>query len=54
MSIIESSIDPRSESFAANEKALRAAVDELQEKANMVAQGGGAARAERHKARGKL
>ncbi len=54
MSIIESSIDPRSDSFAANEKAMRAAVEELHERANIVAQGGGAARAERHKKRGKL
>ncbi|MBL4620276.1 MAG: acyl-CoA carboxylase subunit beta [Marinicaulis sp.] len=54
MSIIQSSIDPRSDSFTANEKAMRAAVDELQKRANIVAQGGGPARAERHKARGKL
>ncbi len=54
MSVIESKIDPRSESFAANEAAMRALVDELHQNIDRIAEGGGAARAERHKKRGKL
>ncbi|MFQ5564058.1 MAG: carboxyl transferase domain-containing protein [Parvularculaceae bacterium] len=54
MSVIESRIDPRSESFAANDKALRALVAELKANADKVAGGGGKRYGERHKARGKL
>ncbi len=54
MSIIESKIDPRSESFAANDKAMRAQIDELHANSALVAEGGGARYAERHKKRGKL
>ena len=54
MSIIESKIDPRSESFAANDKAMRAQIDELHANSTRVAEGGGARYAERHKKRGKL
>ncbi len=54
MSIIESKIDPRSESFAANDKAMRAQIDELHANSARVAEGGGARYAERHKKRGKL
>jgi len=51
---IQSKIDPRSESFAANAAAMRKLVDELHANVNRVAEGGGARYAERHKARGKL
>ena len=51
---IQSKIDPRSESFAANEKAMRALIDELHQNVDRVAEGGGPRYAERHKARGKL
>ena len=54
MTIIQSKIDPRSESFAANEKAMRKLVDDLRANADRVAEGGGPARTERHKKRGKL
>lgn len=54
MSIIESKIDPRSESFAANAKAMRALVDTLHQNSDRVAEGGGPDRAARHKKRGKL
>jgi len=54
MSIIESKIDPRSQSFAANDKAMRAQIDELHANSTRVAEGGGARYAERHKKRGKL
>ena len=54
MSIIETKIDPRSESFAANDKAMRAQIEQLYANSDKVAEGGGARYAERHKARGKL
>ncbi len=54
MSIIESKIDPRSDSFATNAAAMRALVDTLRQNSDQVAQGGGASRAQRHKQRGKL
>ncbi len=54
MSIIHSKIDPRSEGFAANDKAMRALIDELRANAARVAQGGGERYALRHKQRGKL
>ena len=54
MSIIETKIDPRSLSFAANDKAMRAQIDQLHANSDKVAEGGGARYAERHKARGKL
>ncbi len=54
MPVIESKIDPRSESFAANEKAMRALVDELRANVDKIAEGGGERYNERHKKRGKL
>ncbi|GAB4528241.1 MAG: carboxyl transferase domain-containing protein [Amphiplicatus sp.] len=54
MPVIQSKIDPRSEGFAANAAAMRRLVETLKANVEKVAQGGGPARAERHKARGKL
>ncbi len=54
MSVIQSKIDPRSENFAANDSAMRALIDELHANVDRVAEGGGTARAARHKSRGKL
>ncbi len=54
MSVIQSKIDPRSEGFAANDKAMRALVEELRANSARVAQGGGERYALRHKQRGKL
>ncbi|MGE0408643.1 MAG: carboxyl transferase domain-containing protein [Amphiplicatus sp.] len=54
MAAIQSKIDARSEGFATNDAAMRTLVEEMQAKAAKIAEGGGAARAERHKARGKL
>jgi 3-methylcrotonyl-CoA carboxylase beta subunit len=51
MSIIQSKIDPRSEGFAANDKAMRAVVQELRVNIDKVMQGGGAALSARHKNR---
>ena len=54
MPVIESKIDPRSETFAANAEAMRKAVETLRANMDVVAQGGGDRYNERHKARGKL
>ncbi|MGF1544685.1 MAG: carboxyl transferase domain-containing protein [Parvularculaceae bacterium] len=54
MSVIQSAVDPNSPAFADNAAAMRALVDDLREKSAVVARGGGPARADRHKARGKL
>jgi len=49
-----SALDPRSDAFKANAAAMRALVDELAERAETVAGGGGPRYNDRHKARGKL
>ncbi len=54
MPVIDSQINVQSDSFVANRTAMRALVTDLQKKTAMVAEGGGPARAERHKSRGKL
>ncbi|WP_411817533.1 carboxyl transferase domain-containing protein [Hyphococcus sp. DH-69] len=54
MPVIQTKIDPRSESFATNARAMRDAVDTLRANMDRVAEGGGEARNERHKKRGKL
>jgi len=54
MSVIKSKINPRSDDFAANRKAMEALVADLKEKAARVAEGGGEAARERHLKRGKL
>src|SRR5690554_7617733 len=54
MAVIQSKIDTRSEGFTANAAAMRALVEELKANTASVAEGGGAERAARHKARGKL
>ena len=54
MPVLQSKIDPRSEGFAANAKAMRKLVDELHTNIDRIAEGGGARYAERHKKRGKL
>ncbi len=54
MTVIQSSIDTKSASFAANETAMRPLIDTLHANSNRVAEGGGARYTERHKGRGKL
>ncbi len=54
MSVLETQLQPRSAEFQANAAAMRGLVEDLQAKARLVAQGGGAAARERHVARGKL
>jgi len=54
VSVFKSAVDPRSKSFAANRAAMERLVEELRQNGSRVMAGGGAAYAERHKARGKL
>ncbi|BEV70630.1 MULTISPECIES: carboxyl transferase domain-containing protein [unclassified Paludibacterium] len=54
MAILETTLSPQSADFQANSAAMRALVDDLQQKLAQVAQGGGASAAARHTARGKM
>ncbi|WP_173985328.1 carboxyl transferase domain-containing protein [Magnetospirillum sp. SS-4] len=54
MTVIKSSINPRSDEFKANAKAMAAVVDDLRAVVAKVKMGGGPAMNERHLARGKL
>ncbi len=54
MPIIESKIDIRSDTFAANKEAMEDAVAQLRDRADIIAAGGGDRYNERHKKRGKL
>jgi len=54
MPLIESRINPRSEEFAGNARAMRALVDDLRRQLARAAQGGSAEARARHAARGKL
>src|SRR5271156_1496519 len=53
MTILTTSIDRRSEVFAANAAAMRALVEDLREKVAAIREGGGEAARRRHLARGK-
>ncbi|MBK8964076.1 MAG: methylcrotonoyl-CoA carboxylase [Candidatus Competibacteraceae bacterium] len=54
MSVIKTRIDPRSDEFKANARAMRALVADLRAKVAEVAQGGSEAARQKHLARGKL
>src|SRR5437763_10283084 len=54
MTILTTSLDRRSEVFAANAAAMRGLVEDLREKVAAVREGGGEAARRRHLARGKL
>ncbi|MGE0387572.1 MAG: carboxyl transferase domain-containing protein [Gammaproteobacteria bacterium] len=54
MSVVATSIDPRSPQFARNAAAMRALVDDLRTQIERIAQGGGAQARARHVERGKL
>ncbi|MBY0431189.1 MAG: methylcrotonoyl-CoA carboxylase [Rhodospirillales bacterium] len=54
MSVLKSSINPRSEEFRANSAAMAALVADLRDKIAQVKQGGGAKARDKHLARGKL
>jgi 3-methylcrotonyl-CoA carboxylase beta subunit len=54
VSTLSSSVQTRSDAFQANTKSARALVEELRARAAEIAQGGGAAAAGKHVARGKL
>ncbi|MBV9967712.1 MAG: methylcrotonoyl-CoA carboxylase [Alphaproteobacteria bacterium] len=54
MPILPTSLDPRSEAYRANERAMRAVVADLRDRSAVIALGGDAASRERHERRGKL
>ena len=54
MTVLTTSLDRRSEVFAANAAAMRALVADLREKVTAIREGGGEAARRRHLARGKL
>src|SRR5438270_8457477 len=54
MTILTTSLDRRSEVFAANSAAMRGLVEDLREKVAAIREGGGEAARRRHLARGKL
>jgi len=54
MPVIATQLQPRSEAFAANARAMQALVDELEAQLARVAQGGGEGPRAKHVARGKL
>src|SRR6266478_8850716 len=54
MSVLDTSLDSRSEPFRANAAAMRAVVDDLRAKSAMIAEGGDEASRKRHQGRGKL
>ena len=53
MTVLTTSLDRRSEVFAANAAAMRGLVEDLREKVAAVREGGGEAARRRHLARGK-
>ena len=54
MTVLTTSLDRRSEVFAANAAAMRALVEDLREKVEKIREGGGAEARRRHLGRGKL
>jgi 3-methylcrotonyl-CoA carboxylase beta subunit len=54
MNSIESKLNPRSDDFKANAVAMRAVVDDLEQKVAAIALGGGQGARDKHTARGKL
>ena len=54
MSILKSSLSPRSEAFAANKSAHEAAMAEIKSAAQAALNGGGEVARERHVSRGKI
>jgi 3-methylcrotonyl-CoA carboxylase beta subunit len=54
MSVLISSIDPRSEYFRANAAAMHELIEDLRTKADTIRQGGNASARQKHLARGKL
>jgi 3-methylcrotonyl-CoA carboxylase beta subunit len=54
MSVLTSTVDPRSDTFLANAEAMQALVKDLQAKAGQIAMGGSENARQKHLARGKL
>src|ERR1700716_1935844 len=54
MTVLPSSLDRRSEAFRANDKAMRAVVEDLRDRSAAIAMGGDETSRKRHQGRGKL
>ena len=54
MTVLNSSVNVKDETFIANQKAMQEVVDDLYAKVAQIKQGGGPKYQERHLARGKL
>ncbi len=54
MPLLQTALDPRSESFRSNAERMRGLVADLKEKLAAIEEGGGAEARRRHQARGKL
>ena len=54
MSLIKTKLNPSSKDFATNSKAMKSLIDDLTDKMNVIAQGGGKERQDKHTGRGKL
>ena len=54
MPALETTLDPRSDAFRANEAAMRALVEDLRQRTGTIREGGPAAAREKHLSRGKL
>jgi 3-methylcrotonyl-CoA carboxylase beta subunit len=54
MTVLSTALDPRSDAYAANAAAMRALVEDLRDKVDVICEGGGAEARRRHLARGKL
>src|SRR6201981_3796744 len=54
MTVLSTTVDLRSDTYAANAAAMRALVEDLRDKVAVIGEGGGAAARRRHVARGKL
>ena len=54
MAAFKSTLDPRSETFRANTKAMKGLADELKKRLAAIAKGGGEEARKKHLARGKL
>ena len=54
MPAIKSKLNPRSQDFAANAEQMQSLIDDLRDKMQVIAQGGGKERQDKHTGRGKL
>ena len=54
MPLLKTNLNPNNQDFLANSKAMQSLIDDLTDKMNVIAQGGGKERQDKHTGRGKL